>query len=131
MEMTPIEKAMMKRLTFDHPSVGGKIDVTDLFTLTLTDLDRMHGQVTQRLDTNAGGLLEKPSASTYDDRLRKAVIERVFTAKREDQTRAAARQRNIAMRNKIAEVIARKQDGALEDKSLEELQEMLAGTAEA
>jgi hypothetical protein len=103
----------------------GQCDVEDLFDLGLADLDRIYKVLKQEQGDAAEGLLQK---RTHEDEvlaLKLGVVEDVFQTKQaEIEARQAAADRK-ARKERIMEIIADKQDAALMDKPLEELQEML------
>jgi hypothetical protein len=110
-------------------------NIGNLFTQDLWDLDLKTSPRNQRtsLDALAVELNEElesaPRKSFVDDnatdnsetRLKFDIVMAIIAYKKTERDEAANRANNAATRNKLNELIARKQDAALEDKDIDEL----------
>lgn len=118
------KKAAQIKLRFQ--AAQGNLTVEDLFDLTESQLDKLYQFYSAKLESQKGkGLIEKPTKEDVLTNLRLEIIKDVFetkVAKREALTEASEKAQK---RQKLADIIARKQEAHLEDKSLEELQKEL------
>ncbi len=110
-------------------------NIGNLFTQDLWDLDLKTSPRNQRtsLDALAVELNEElesaPRKSFVDDnatdnsetRLKFDIVMAIIAYKKTERDEAANRANNAATRNKLNELIARKQDAALEEKDIDEL----------
>jgi len=120
MDMTIFEKALANRMRFAY---RGSITVEDLFDLTPAQLDELYRGLAPR--TEGDGLLS-PTAKNADADLRRAIVKRVFEIKKAQLDERIHRADRAARNAKIMEIVAEKQEGALRDKSIEELTALLA-----
>ena len=97
----------------------------DLFDLTLAALNSMYKDLARQKGDDIQGLLDEPTAETKLITLKMEIIKDVVETKQaENAARKAAADRK-AQKKRILEIMASKQDAALQDLSLEELQAML------
>ena len=111
----------------------GMLSVEQLWDLSKEDIGELAESIRKRINDQKGvtGDSEldflKPSAQTEEtiDELTFRILKDIYTTKQAEEDkahrRAAARENN----RKILELIAKKQDEALESKSVEELEAML------
>lgn len=111
----------------------GMLSVEQLWDLSKEDIGELAKSIRKRINDQKGvtGDSEldflKPSAQTEEtiDELTFRILKDIYTTKQAEEDkahrRAAARENN----RKILELIAKKQDEALESKSVEELEAML------
>lgn len=100
----------------------GQASVEDLWDLSLRELDTifkaLNAQVKQ---TNEESLLATKSKeeSILDTKI--AIVKHIFQVKQSEAEAAKTAAANAAQRQRIGEIIAAKEDAALQDKSVEEL----------
>lgn len=111
----------------------GMLSVEQLWDLSKEDIGELAKSIRKRINDQKGvtgdSELEflKPSAQTEEtiDELTFRILKDIYTTKQAEEDkahrRAAARENN----RKILELIAKKQDQELENKSIEELEKML------
>jgi hypothetical protein len=120
--MNIFEQASRERVCFNW---HGTIMVEDLWMLNLESLDSIHKELTQKRKANEGeSLLDRPVQDETLE-LKIEIVKHVFEVK---QTEIAARKAEAIkaqQRQRILQVLADKQDQSLQDKSIEELMEML------
>ena len=125
--MTLFEKATRKKLRFST-SVG-KITVEDLWDLSLERLDKI-AQELHALVRNGEtvSFIDAPntSASFKKDKLKFDVVKRIIEVRLEDKQEAEKVAAEKAKRKRIMHLIDKKKEKALEEKSLEELEALLA-----
>ena len=116
------KKATMKNLGFQ--TARGQLITSDLFSLPLTELDGLYKQIKAGMSNDEDGLIARRPELT-DDALRLKIVKDVFETQQEiaDKRKSAAATR--AKNQRIMELIEEKQDGALAEKSVEELQALL------
>lgn len=123
------EQASRKNLRFDSPK--GKLTVEDLWDIPLTsiagqaNLDDIAKALHRKLKDSDEISFVKPVVSASNDiqlkfDIAKYIID-IRIVERDSKAEAASRSEK---KQKILEIIARKQDGALEATSLEDLQKM-------
>lgn len=86
------------------------------------------GLSSQKRQTSEDSLLDPKAAENTELNLKIKVIKSIFDAKQEEKNKAllaAERKEKKEKKEKIMEIIARKQDSALEKKSAASLQKML------
>ena len=115
--------ALAQKLRFPFK---GSISTEDLFSLGLTDLDTLYKNLKKDSDNLSGtGLIKKtnPAAKTLE--LQIAVVTEVFSYRQNEiaakKTMAEARQKNA----RIRELIAKKQEAALENMDIADLEKLL------
>lgn len=103
----------------------GNISVEDLFDLTTSQLDVVYKELNSQVKETTDSLLKE--VSTEDKEL-KNKIEIVKTIFEDKMTEAAQKEQALAekqRKERIKELIAKKKDQDLADKSIEELEAML------
>lgn len=131
--MSLFETAVRSKLRFDSPK--GLLTVEDLWDLPLTtaspsrpSLDDMARNLYKQLKEFSDDTLSfvKPSTvSTTAIQTKFDIVKYVIDTKMAERDAAAASAEKSAKKQKLMELIARKQDTALESASIEELQAML------
>lgn len=117
--MNIFEKASRKKLRF---SVGkGSASVEDLWDLDLTTLDDTAIAVDKKIEQSRGKSFISTSRASSDDILRLDLLKHVIQTKMKEAADADERKAKKARVARIDEIIARKQEDALGQKSLEEL----------
>ena len=118
------KEALQKKLRFKTNK--GMISTEDLFDLSLQNLDTLAIMLDRKIsEAPKKSFIEELPAEENDDELRFSIVKDVINVKlkaRKDNINKA----QIDARNKrIAELIAKKEDEALENKSIEELRAMI------
>ena len=118
------KEALQKKLRFKTNK--GMITTEDLFDLSLQNLNTLAIMLDKKIsEATKKSFIEELPAEENDDELRFSIVKDVINVKlkaRKDNINKA----QIDARNKrIAELIAKKEDEALENKSIEELRAMI------
>lgn len=118
------KEALQKKLRFKTNK--GMISVEDLFDLSLQNLNTLAIMLDKKVnEAPKKSFIEDPPAEENDDELRFNIVKDVISIKLKARKDSADKAQKDAQRKRIAELIAKKQDEALEGKSIEELQAML------
>jgi len=115
------QKAIKRKIRFQY---NGVLTVEDLYDLRPKSLDELYRELAKNSNEGGEGLLDVSREET-DNTLRMELVKAVFEDKAKDAERARKAMSTRAQKEKIREIIAEKQDGALRDKSLEDLRAML------
>jgi hypothetical protein len=115
------QKAVKRKIRFQY---NGVLTVEDLYDLRPKSLDELYRELAKNSNEGGEGLLDVSREET-DNTLRMELVKAVFEDKAKDAERARKTMSTRAQKEKIREIIAEKQDGALRDKSLEDLRAML------
>ena len=120
------KKASIKKLRFT--TTKGNLSVEQLWGLTMTELKTLikslH-KLIKKEDDDDLAFLEEDKVLYSDDQLRYDIAVDVYKTKQAELQQKHEDAEKKARNQHIAEIIARKQDEALESKSIEELQTML------
>ena len=127
------ETAVRSKLRFDSPK--GLLTAEDLWDLPLTttspsrpSLDLMARDLYKQLkefSDDAVSFVKPSTVSTTAIQVKFDIIKHVIDTKMAERDTAAASAEKSAKKQKLMELIARKQDTALESASIEELQAMV------
>lgn len=120
------KKASIKKLRFT--TTKGNLSVEQLWGLTMTELKTLIKSLYKLIKKEADddlAFLEEDKVSYSDDQLRYDIAVDVYKTKQTELQQKHEDAEKKARNQHIAEIIARKQDEALESKSIEELQAML------
>lgn len=124
------ETAVRSKLRFDSPK--GLLTVEDLWGLPLTatppsrpSLDSMAQDLYKQLKEFSADAVSFVKPSTTDIQIKFDIVKHIIDTKMAERDAAAAPAEKSAKKQKLMELIARKQDAALESASIEELQAML------
>ena len=108
----------------------GLISVEDLWDLTVEQLDTvfktLNGKVKQSKEES---LLEKRTSADRELDLQIEIVKYIVSVKITEQEKQKKAKENKEQRQKILSILAEKQDAALQDKSVDELQKMLEDLA--
>lgn len=128
--MNLFETAARKKLRF--PSLKGELSVEQLWDLPLSsrmglDLDNIAKAVNKELKATEEDSFVKTSSDPLRGELQVKldILKHIISAKQADAEQATRRQVNAQERQKLQELLARKNDQALEALSPEELQAKL------
>lgn len=106
----------------------GRLSVEDLWDLSLEELDGLYKELRKEQEKDSGeSLLSNTSLTRKQKALNNSIeiIKVIVSDKLEAKERAAKAAERRAQNQRILEIMADKQDAALKEKSLEELQAML------
>lgn len=124
METNIFEVASRKKLIFT--STKGPIRTDDLWDLSLVQLNKLYQEQKKiESETVVDSLLGSQTSTQTDTELRIAIIKRIFDVKKAEQDAREQRAANEAKRQKIMDIIERKQDASLEAMSSDDLKKML------
>lgn len=116
--------AVKNKLRFNYKGV---CTVEDLYDIPLTSLDRMYGELKkQQKGFGEDSLLNKKSSEEKEVGIKIEIIENIVADRLADIDKAKKAQQTRERNRRIAQIIADKEDAALNDMSLEDLKAMLA-----
>ena len=124
------EYAVRNKVRFPY---RGLISVEDLWDLSLTELDKVFKALNVEVKKNSEESLllidpKKPVDELLDIQI--AVVKHIFNVKLEEQTAREKAAAKKEQKQKIMAIIASKQDEALHNSSVEDLQKMLDALGE-
>lgn len=124
-EINMFEIATREKLRFPYK---GSISVEDLWDLSPANLDAVFKSLNaEKKQAETESLLSvKTDADTILD-TKLAIVRYIVTVKLSEAEKRAKAKEIKEQKQKIMEIIANKQDAALQNKSVEELQAILAG----
>ncbi len=104
----------------------GQLTVEDLWELSVEDLDKIYKNLkSQQKNSQEESLLQTASKEDKELSNKIDIIKTIFTDKLIAREKALKAAEKKAQNQRILEIMADKQDAALKEKSLEELQNML------
>ena len=116
--------AVKNKLRFNYKGV---CTVEDLYDIPLSGLDRMYGELKkQQKNFGEDSLLNKKSSEEKEIGIKIEIIENIVADRLADIDKAKKAQQTRERNRRIAQIIADKEDAALNDMSLEDLKAMLA-----
>lgn len=117
------EAAVKSKLRFPFK---GLISIEDLYDLNLENLDLVFKVLNSQLKlVSEESLLNKKSIEDQELELKIEIVKYIVGEKIQVQNKKLREKELKEQKQKIAEIIADKQEGVLKDKSVEELQAML------
>lgn len=121
--MNIFERAARAKLRFDY---RGKISAEDLFDLPLGTLDAIYSELRAvQKSSSEDSLLKKETKEGRILDLRIDLVKHVVTTKLQEDEARKTRASIKIQKEKIASIIAKKQDEGLEGLSVEELQKQM------
>ena len=118
------KEALQKKLRFKTNK--GMISTEDLFDLSLHNLDTLALMLDKKIsEAPKKSFIEDLPAEENDDELRFSIVKDVINIKLKSRKDNINRAQINARNKRIAELIAKKEDEALENKSIEELRAMI------
>lgn len=118
------KEALQKKLRFKTNK--GMITTEDLFDLSLQNLNTLAIMLDKKIsEAPKKSFIEELSAEENDDELRFSIVKDVINIKLKARKDNINRAQIDARNKRIAELIAKKEDEALENKSIEELRAMI------
>jgi hypothetical protein len=116
--------AVKNKLRFNYKGV---CTVEDLYDIPLSGLDKMYGELKkQQKNFGEDSLLNKKSSEEKEIGIKIEIIESIVADRLADIDKAKKVQQTRERNRRIAQIIADKEDAALNDMSLEDLKAMLA-----
>lgn len=116
--------AVKNKLRFNYKGV---CTVEDLYDIPLSGLDKMYGELKkQQKSFGEDSLLNKKSSEEKEIGIKIEIIESIVADRLADIDKAKKAQQTRERNRRIAQIIADKEDAALNDMSLEDLKAMLA-----
>jgi hypothetical protein len=114
------EKASRLKLRFETSK--GILFVEDLWDLSLTDLNKIAKSYNKTIkESEEEDFLREVTKEDKVTKLKFDIVLHILTIKKEEKEAAAKREEKKAKKQKILEILAKKQDETLEGKSEEEL----------
>lgn len=118
------KEALQKKLRFKTNK--GMITTEDLFDLSLQNLNTLAIMLDKKIsEAPKKSFIEELSAEENDDELRFSIVKDVINIKLKARKDNINRAQIDARNKRIAKLIAKKEDEALENKSIEELRAMI------
>lgn len=115
--------AVKNKLRFNYKGV---CTVEDLYDVPLSGLDKMYGELKkQQKNFGEDSLLNKKSSEEKEIGIKIEIIESIVADRLADIDKAKKAQQTRERNRRIAQIIADKEDAALNDMSLEDLKAML------
>lgn len=117
------ETATKKKFRFPFK---GQISVEDLWDLTAEQLDSVYKALSREKKT-----MDEPSLATEtnetdsDLEMKIAIVKHVYAVKEDEKKRRLRRAEVLAQKRRLKDLIADKEDEALKNKSIDDLQKML------
>jgi len=123
-EKNVFEVAVTEKFRFPF---RGQITVEDLFDLNVKDLDAVFKTLNSQLkQVQEESLLEVKSKQDKELDMKIEIVKHIVKQKLEEQDARLKEKEKKEQKQKILEILADKQDESLKNKSVEELQAMLA-----
>lgn len=119
--MELFELATKKKYRFPYK---GMITVEDLWDLSLTQLDSIYKTLNKSVKEQDGDSLMTTTADTDATNMIE-IVKRVFSAKQDEAAQRKTAAENAAKKERIMQIIAKKQDDALENMDETALRKML------
>ena len=117
-------KASRKKMRFPYK---GQATVEDLWDLPVTELDKIYKVLNEEVKrAKEESLLESKSEEDEKLAVRIGIIKYIVEVKLEEKKAAELARERKEQKQKIMQILANKQDEALKEKSVEELEKMLA-----
>lgn len=117
------ETATKKKFRFPFK---GQISVEDLWDLTAEQLDSVYKALSREKKT-----MDEPSLATEtnetdsDLEMKIAIVKHIYAVKEDEKKRRLRRAEVLAQKRRLKDLIADKEDEALKNKSIDDLQKML------
>ena len=117
------EEALRRKLRFNYK---GNLTVEDLWDLSLKQLNELYGILMKKKRSSVTDSLISESDEDKELNLKIEIVKYIFNVLSVEQQTRIDKAQNKAKRDRIDAIIARKQEKALEDMSIEELERMRA-----
>lgn len=117
------EEALRRKLRFNYK---GNLTVEDLWDLSLEQLNELYGILMKKKRASVTDSLISESAEDKELNLKIEIVKYIFNVLSVEQQARIDKAQNKVKRDRIDAIIVRKQEKALEDMSIEELERMRA-----
>ena len=105
----------------------GNISVEDLWDLSMSDLDKVYKALnTQKKQSEEDSLMTTHNPETTEVQIKIDIVRHIYAEKVAEKEAREKAAENSAKRQRIMQILANKQDAALENMSEEELKAMLS-----
>lgn len=118
------EQASRLKLRFESPK--GYLSHEDLWDLSLSTLDRVAIDLHHQVQDTAVSFVDAARKVDKTTQLRFDIVKHVIDVKLKERDEAAEAKSRADKKQKLLEIISRKEDAALETSSVEELRQLLA-----
>ena len=119
------------RLRLRFQTDKGALSVEQLWDLTTSDLDKLAVALDKEYEDSKGkSFIQKKRTKDAVTKIKFDIVIDILETKITEQEAAKKSQENKALREKITNIIAEKQDEALSNKSMTELKKLLKETEE-
>jgi len=117
------EKATRNKIRFDYK---GLISVEDVWDLGVTELDEIYKELnSDKKQLTEDSLLDKKTTKDYVLETKIDIIKHIVETKLNEESTHLLLKEKQEKKQKIMEILSSKQDSELQEKSSEELKEML------
>lgn len=117
--------ASRKKYTF--PTTKGQIDTSDLWDLNLESLDRIAVAIDESI-TKVGtkSFISKRANSTKELDERLEIVKYIIQVKQEEADERKTRAEKLAKKDRLQEILAKKEDQSLESLSVDDIKKLIA-----
>ena len=120
--MNIFEEASRRKFRFPY---NGSITVEDLFDLNKAQINKVYQTLSVQVKSKESTLLSVTTAEDKDILTKIEIVKYVFNEKVEKENRMLRDKETSIKKQRIMEVMSKKQDESLENTSMEDLQKML------
>ena len=120
--MNIFEEASRRKFRFPY---NGSITVEDLFDLNKAQINKVYQTLSVQVKSKESTLLSVTTAEDKDILNKIEIVKYVFNEKVEKENRMLRDKETSIKKQRIMEVMSKKQDESLENTSMEDLQKML------
>ena len=108
-------------------TVKGNLSVEDLWDLSLTALDKMAVAIDEQISKNPKkSFIFETTPEDKVSKLKLDILKDIINTKLEEKAKKDSEKQKISERNKLLEILAKKEEASLENLSIEELKNKLA-----
>lgn len=119
------KEASKMKLRFS--TVKGNLSVEDLWDLNLTALDKMAVAIDEQISKNPKkSFISETTPEDKVSKLKLDILKDIINTKLEEKAKKDSEKQKISERNKLLEILAKKEEASLENLSIEELKKKIA-----
>lgn len=108
-------------------TVKGNLSVEDLWDLNLTALDKMAVAIDEQISKNPKkSFISETTPEDKVSKLKLDILKDIINTKLEEKAKKDSEKQKISERNKLLEILAKKEEASLENLSIEELKKKIA-----
>lgn len=108
-------------------TVKGNLSVEDLWDLSLTALDKMAVAIDEEISKNPKkSFISETTPEDKISKLKLDILKDVINTKLEDKAKKDSEKQRLSERNKLLEILAKKEAESLENLSIEELKKKIS-----